>query len=36
LIPVYVRSLGQVLGMLSATVAHVATTALHLTRRPQH
>ena len=34
--PLYVRSLSQVLGMLSATVAHLAMTALHVPRRPQH
>ncbi len=29
----YVRSFAQVLGMLTATVAHAAATALHATRR---
>ncbi len=29
----YVRSFAQVVGMLGATVAHVAATALHATRR---
>jgi hypothetical protein len=29
----YVRSFAQVVGMLSATVAHVAATALHARRR---
>lgn len=32
--PIHVRSLGQVLGMLSAGVAQVALTALASTRRP--
>jgi hypothetical protein len=31
--PLYVRSLGQVLGMLSAAVTQVALTALPRTRR---
>ena len=31
--PFYVRSFAQVLGMLTATVAHAAATALHATRR---
>jgi len=31
--PLYVRSLGQVVAMLSAGVAHVAMTALHTPRR---
>ena len=31
--PMYVRSFAQVVGMLSATVAHVAATAVHATRR---
>lgn len=31
--PIYVRSLGQVLGMLSSGVAQVALTALHVSRR---
>ena len=30
----YVRSLAQVVGMLSATVVHAATTAVNATRRP--
>ncbi len=29
----YVRSFAQVIGMLSATVAHVTATAVHATRR---
>jgi hypothetical protein len=29
----YVRSFAQVIGMLSATVAHVAANAMHATRR---
>jgi hypothetical protein len=29
----YIRSFAQVLGMLSATVAHVAASAVHATRR---
>ena len=29
----YVRSFAQVLGMLSATVAHAAASAVHATRR---
>lgn len=32
----YVRSFGQVVGMLGATVAHAAMTALHVTRKPRH
>ena len=31
--PFYVRSFAQVIGMLSATVAHVAANAMHATRR---
>jgi hypothetical protein len=34
--PVYVRSFGQVLSMLSATMVHVAVQALHVPQRPQH
>ena len=34
--PLYVRSFGQVVGMLSAGLAHLAMTALHAPRRPQH
>ncbi len=34
--PMYVRSFAQVVGMLSAAVAHVAATALNVPRRPQH
>ena len=30
----YVRSLTQVIGMLSATVVHAAASAVHATRRP--
>lgn len=33
--PIYVRSLGQVLGMLSASVAQAALTAVDATRRPR-
>ena len=30
----YVRSFAQVIGMLSATVAHVAAAAVHASRKP--
>jgi hypothetical protein len=32
----YVRSVGQVLSMLSSAAVHVAMNALHVPRRPQH
>ncbi len=32
----HVRSFGQVMGMLGATVAHLAMSALHVRRKPRH